>query len=96
MAKKKVSWQVCSIYRTNGSSTETHKSLPMYYGPWGGGFLKCVLIYLCCTKCNKIKICYLDIQKHVSYKNECKSCKYFVYKLTQIFPDALRPMGEIF
>ena len=31
--------------------------------------LKCILMCLCCTKCNEINISYSDVQKYICYKN---------------------------
>ena len=48
------------MYRTNGSSTETHKKFPMHYDLWREKFES---VY--CTKYNTINISHLDVQKNV-------------------------------
>ena len=52
---------------TNILSTGSHKSFPIHYVLWGK-FLKRMLTYLYCTKCNEIDMCHLDVKKPVSYK----------------------------
>ena len=52
---------------------------------------KCILTYLGCTKHNEINTSHSHIQKQVSYKKGDK--KYYVYRLTQKFYDALHPSG---
>ena len=59
-------------YKTNGLSTETRKSFPDTFQHIWRRFLKCILTYLYCTKCNEINICHLDVQKHVSYTGSHK------------------------
>ena len=55
---------------------------------------ECTATY--CTKCNEIRILHSSIQKHVSYEKCFKYYKYFVYKLTQNFPEHYGLRGEGF
>ena len=47
---------------------QAHTKVFPYITSYRGKFLKRVLTYLCCTKCNEINICHLYIHKHVSHK----------------------------
>ena len=42
------------IYKSNGLSTETHKSFPIHYGLWGGKCSKRIFVYSYCTKYDEI------------------------------------------
>ena len=60
----------------------------------GRKVLKRISIY--CTKCYEINTCHLGIQKHYSYEKSFKYYIFFVYRFTQKFSSALRPMGGNF
>ena len=74
---------------TNGSPTEAHKSFPLHYGVWGGGFLKRILINLPPTKDNEINMFHLDVQNHVSYIGSYK--RFLIY-----YGLCLKTAGNVF
>ena len=60
---------------------------------YGGKCLNSILAYLYCAKYNEINVRHSYIHKNVFHKKWHKYYKYFVYRVTQKFPD---PMREIF
>ena len=59
------------IYRTN-DSTATIQKISNEFRPLGEKFLKRILIHSFCTKYNEIRLCHLDVQKHISYAESHK------------------------
>ena len=58
-------------YRINILFIDLHKIFPLHCDEWEG-FLKRILMYLYCTKCNGINIYHSDVQNDVSYKTKKK------------------------
>ena len=48
------------------------KVFPIYYGQWGGNFLKHISTIIYYTKYNKINICQSAVQKYLSYTGSQK------------------------
>ena len=65
------------MYGVKCSFTEAHKSFPIHYGVWGGGFLKRIVINLPPTKDNEINMFHSDVQKNVSYTRSHK--RFLIY-----------------
>ena len=62
---------------------QRHTKVLRYIKAYAQKNLKRISTY--CTKCNKINMCHLDIQKHVSHKKWFKYYIFFVYRFTQKF-----------
>ena len=73
-------------------SVQAHQKVFLSYGQ---KFLKCILIYLYCTKCNEINICNFDVQKHtinninfsctVCHKRLCTHCVLLIETVGSVF-----------
>ena len=59
-----ITWTVLKMVVDLQGRTVVYRYIQVY---GDGEFLKRILTYLCCSKCNETNICHSDAQKHVTY-----------------------------
>ena len=84
------------MYTIKGSSNRDLQKLFRCIALYKRKIFKAYFNTFTLSKCNEIHICYSDIQKHVSYKNDINSTNILCTGLHKSFPIHYCLRGEFF